>query len=419
MEHVYKHHFGLSEAPFNITPDPSFLYLTASHREGLAQLIYGVNARRGFIVLTGEVGTGKTTLIHAFLGQLSNNTHTALIFSEITNPIDLLRHVCEEFRLIPPLSEIKSTHDYISALNEFLLKQYQDNQNAVLIIDEAQNLSAEVLESLRLLSNFETTKDKLLQIILVGQPELALKLNGSGLRQLKQRVTLRHQLRAFTATECREYIFSRLKHAGSNSEIFPSNTIDLIQRYSNGIPRLINVIADNAMLNAYALGITMIEPLLVHEVASDLCLTSSSHPSSVSTESLARTDAPSRKRMELVRAPIASPGAKRLNPNRLAGIDIGDVLPAEFLRYVLEALIDAIGPMASVVLTDHIKRLGASMERFPKVRIQSLIDALSVEVSSEVLLQNFRRSVTEELTKLNRHGSLDSTPRNNTFRGDS
>ena len=419
MEHVYKHHFGLSEAPFNITPDPSFLYLTASHREGLAQLIYGVNARRGFIVLTGEVGTGKTTLIHAFLGQLSSNTHTALIFSEITNPIDLIRYVCEEFRLIPPLSEIKSTHDYISALNEFLLKQYQDNRNAVLIIDEAQNLSAEVLESLRLLSNFETTKDKLLQIILVGQPELAVKLNSSGLRQLKQRVTLRHHLRAFTATECREYIFSRLKHAGSNSEIFPSNTVDLIQRYSNGIPRLINIIADNAMLNAYALGRTMIEPLLVYEVANDLCLTSSPHPSSVSTESLGRTDARSRRRMELVRAPITSPGAKELDPDRLVGIDVGDVLPAEFLSYVLEALVDAIGPMASVVLTDHMKRLGASMERFPQARIQSLIDALSAEVSSEVLLQNFRRSVTEELTKLNRHGSHDSKSRRNTFGGDS
>ena len=399
MEHVYKQHFGLSEAPFNITPDPSFLFLTASHREALAQLIYGVNARRGFIVLTGEVGTGKTTLIHAFLRQLSNDTHTALIFSEITDHIDMLRYVCEEFKLVQPLSEIKPTHDYICALNEFLLKHYRDNRNAVLIIDEAQNLSAEILESLRVLSNFETTKDKLLQIILVGQPELAAKLNSAELRQLKQRITLRHHLRAFTADECREYIFSRLKRAGSDCEIFPSKTIVLIHQYSNGIPRLISVICDNAMLNAYALGRTIIEPLLIHEVANDLCLTSSLYPPN--TESLARTEVRSQRRMEVVRPPIISLEAKKLEAFRPAAVDVGDVLSVEFLSYVHEALIEAIGPMASVVLTDQVKRLGVSMERFPQARVESLIDALSAEVSSEVLLQNFRRTVNEELTKLN------------------
>jgi general secretion pathway protein A len=412
MEHVYKQHFGLSEAPFNITPDPNFLFLTGSHREALAQLIYGVNARRGFIVLTGEVGTGKTTLIHAFLGQLSNDTHTALIFSEITNPVDLLRYVCEEFKLVPPLSEIKPTHDYICALNEFLLKHYRDSRNAVLIIDEAQNLSAEILESLRVLSNFETSKDKLLQIILVGQPELAAKLNSAELRQLKQRVTLRHHLRAFTADECHEYIFIRLKRAGSDCEIFPSKTVHLIHHYSNGIPRLINVICDNAMLNAYALGRTIIEPLLVHEVANDLCLTSS--PYQPNRESLVRTEVRSRRRMEVVRPPITSPEAKELKAFRPAAVDVNDVLPIEFLSYLHEALIDAVGPMASVVLTDHMKRLGASMERFPQTSIDSLIDALSAEVSSEVLLQKFRKTVTEELTKLN-HRTHKARQRPETF----
>ena len=273
MEQVYKQHFGLFEAPFNITPDPSFLYLTETHREGLAQLTYGINARRGFIVLTGEVGTGKTTLIQSLLQQLPDGTQTAMIFSVITTPLDLLRYICEEFKLASPLGEVKELHDYNCLLDEFLLQTYRDHRNAALIIDEAQNLSTEVLESIRLLSNFETTKDKLLQIVLVGQPELTEKLNSPELRQLRQRVTLRHQLRPFSIDECQEYISNRLKHAGGDPEIFPPKTVAIIHQYSSGIPRLINVICDNAMINAYALGRRIIEPILIQEVADDLCLT--------------------------------------------------------------------------------------------------------------------------------------------------
>src|SRR5512135_3054774 len=236
MVPVYTSHFGLSEAPFNITPDPSFLYLSASHREGLAQLLYGINARRGFIVLTGEVGTGKTTLLQALLRQLADGTQTALIFSTITSPPDLFRYVCEEFKLVEPMQGLKDAHDYIYLLNEFLLQKYRDGENAALIIDEAQNLSAEVLESIRLLSNFETTKDKLLQILLVGQPELTERLNTPQLRQLKQRVTLRHQLRPLSLSECHEYIGNRLKLAGGEPNIFLSDTVAEVHGFSGGIP---------------------------------------------------------------------------------------------------------------------------------------------------------------------------------------
>ena len=203
---VYSSYFGLKEAPFNITPDPSFLFTSASHQEGLAQLRYGIEARRGFIVLTGEVGTGKTTLIQALMGRIGQDTTTALIFSAIANPNDLLRYVCEEFNLIEPMQALGDAHDYIYRLNEFLLGDYRRGRNAALIIDEAQNLSPEVLESVRLLSNFETTKDKLLQILLVGQPELNDRLNAPQLRQLKQRITLRHHLRPLSASECQQYI---------------------------------------------------------------------------------------------------------------------------------------------------------------------------------------------------------------------
>src|ERR671918_637993 len=225
MDLLYQEYFGLTQAPFNITPDPGFLYLSASHREGLAHLSYGIKARKGFVVLTGEVGTGKTTLIQTLLTELNDNTQTALIFSAIISPVDLLRYVCDEFDLTDPKQPRTDIHDYLVLLNEYLLDKYRKGENCALIIDEAQNLSAEVLESIRLLSNFETCKDKLLQILLVGQPELAIRLNSAALRQLKQRVMLRHHLRALSLEECGEYVFNRLKIAGGNRAIFTPNAL--------------------------------------------------------------------------------------------------------------------------------------------------------------------------------------------------
>lgn len=192
---IYRDHFGLTQEPFNLTPDPTFLYPSASHREALAQLIYGINARKGFVVLTGEVGTGKTTLIHALMQELNGNVRTALVFNIIENPTDLLRYLCGELGLTTPQTNKKETRDYLAILNDFLLKTYRDGGNVSLIIDEAQNLSTEVLESIRLLSNFETSREKLIQILMVGQPELSQRLNAPQLRQLKQRVVLRYQLK--------------------------------------------------------------------------------------------------------------------------------------------------------------------------------------------------------------------------------
>ena len=278
MEALYQQYFGFKEAPFNISPDPSFLYLSASHREGLAQLSYGIRGRKGFIVLTGEVGTGKTTLIRTLLNELGASTHTALIFNTVVSPKDLMRYVCEEFGLVDIKQATQDIHDYVVLLNEFLLATYQQGENCALIIDEAQNLSADVLESVRLLSNFETSKDKLLQILMVGQPELAERLNSPELRQLKQRVTLRYRLRNLSLAESSEYIKNRLQIARGNSGLFSHKAVETIYLYARGIPRIINVLCDNALLTAYALGRREVDASIIREVAEDLNLRSGVKP---------------------------------------------------------------------------------------------------------------------------------------------
>jgi type II secretory pathway predicted ATPase ExeA len=403
---VYSSHFGLNEAPFNITPDPSFLYLSRSHREALAQLMYGINARRGFIVLTGEVGTGKTTLIQELLRQIAEGTQTALIFSAITSPIDLLRYVCEELKLVEPMQGIKDAHDYIYLLNEFLLQKYRDGENAALIIDEAQNLSAEVLESIRLLSNFETTKDKLLQILLVGQPELTERLNTPQLRQLKQRITLRHHLRALSLSECQEYIANRLSVAGGTSHVFLGKTVEEIFRYSAGIPRLINVICDNAMINAYALDKREIDPALIHEVAEDLHLAAGMNRAQVTKrDAVVRVDARTQLRVEAVKPqPVQlfkSPRPIGIGEHGATPSSVG-VVPEGFFSVLREALVDAMGPMANIVLAEHVKLSGGSTERFPRDKIAGLIDSVSREIFDDSVRESFRHSMSDRLKGLHK-----------------
>jgi general secretion pathway protein A len=399
MQPVYSLHFGLKEAPFNITPDPSFLFESASHQEGLAQMRYGIEARRGFIVLTGEVGTGKTTLLQALLKQIGDDTKTALIFSVVASPIDLLRYVCEEFKLIEPTCGLKDAHDYIYLLNEFLLREYRDRQNAALIIDEAQNLSPEVLESVRLLSNFETTKDKLLQIVLVGQPELNDRLNTPQLRQLKQRVALRHHLRPLSFQECQQYIENRLKCAGGSPDIFLRNAVEAIHHHAAGIPRLINVICDNAMISAYALGRKAIEAALVHEVAEDLCLLNGA---TKAIPNRYETAVPYISR-QVVQVDISKPVVlpQPAHPIRIRAEaarpheNIPRVtVPESFLVDLRDALINVMGPMGQIILSEQVKHLGASMDCFPRDKVSNLIDSLSREIFDPSSRDKFRQDVS-------------------------
>jgi general secretion pathway protein A len=247
---MYLKFFGLMEKPFNATPDPRFLYLSPGHREALAQLHYGAQERKGFIVLTGKVGTGKTTLLHALRQRLDGHTAVSFIFNSTMPFDDMLEYVLADLGVA---RREDSRARRIMAFNDFLIERERSRQNTVLIIDEAQNLEPATLEQIRLLSNFETPTSKLLQILLVGQPELKAHLNLPTLRQLKQRVGLRYQIPPLTPEEIRAYVRTRLRIAGARDlGLFGEPALDRIATYSGGIPRLINIISDHCLLFGYA-----------------------------------------------------------------------------------------------------------------------------------------------------------------------
>ena len=247
---MYCETFGLREKPFNMTPDPRYLFLSGSHREALAHLVYGIDNRTGFIELTGEVGAGKTTVLRSFLAQLDPERYrTALIFNPCLSALDLLQAVNREFQI--PAEGLGHTA-LLEALNLFLIRQNEEGRIVVLVIDEAQNLQPEVLEQIRLISNLETDREKLLQIVLSGQPELGRLLGRNDLRQLNQRIVVRYHLRPMTAHDTYLYILHRLKVAGAKGSLsFTKDAARRIYRYSGGLPRLVNIASDRALLAAY------------------------------------------------------------------------------------------------------------------------------------------------------------------------
>jgi general secretion pathway protein A len=246
---MYKTFYGLREYPFNMTPDPQFLFLSRNHRVALDVLRFGIAERKGFLVITGEIGAGKTTVCRSLLRSLDSNTKTALLLNPVVSDSQILRAICDEFRLQPAKTTKKDLYD---TLNAFLLRELAANHNVVLIVDEAQNLRPKALEQIRLLSNLETEKEKLLQIILVGQPELGHLLQRDDLTQLKQRVALRHHIPPLAWEEVGDYIRHRLEVAGGDGRIrWTDGALLLIRRYSRGVPRLINVLCDKALLAGY------------------------------------------------------------------------------------------------------------------------------------------------------------------------
>ena len=264
---MYKDFYGLREYPFNMTPDPQFLFLSRNHRVALEVLLYGIRERKGFIAITGEVGACKTTLCRALLNSLDSTTKTALILNPCLSDSQILRVVCDEFRLQPAKTTKKDLYDTINA---FLLRELAANHNVTLIVDEAQNLKPSVLEQVRLLSNLETTKEKLLQIVLVGQPELGELLAQDRLRQLKQRIALRHHVEPLAADEVGDYIHHRLHVAGGDGRVqWTPEALALIYEYSGGVPRLINIVCDKALLAGYVAETVTIDADMIQRAIDD------------------------------------------------------------------------------------------------------------------------------------------------------
>jgi len=267
---VYASHFGLAEQPFSIAPDPRYLYLSDGHREALAHLLWGLTeGGGGFVQLTGEVGTGKTTLCRALLEQLPPAVDVAMVFNPALTAVELLATVCDELHMEYPAGTT-SLKTLVDALDRYLLDAHARGRRTVLVIDEAQNLSREVLEQIRLLTNLETTREKLLQIVLIGQPELRHVLAREDLRQLAQRVTARYHLKPFTEAETREYVAHRLQVAGQRRPVFRRGALRTLHRLARGIPRLINTIADRALLGAYAGGRVQVDAVIVRRAAGEV-----------------------------------------------------------------------------------------------------------------------------------------------------
>ncbi|MBV1905914.1 MAG: AAA family ATPase, partial [Pseudomonadales bacterium] len=267
---MYNDYFSFHRTPFSIAPDPDFLYLSGKHREALAHLVYGLQTDGGFVLLTGEVGTGKTTLLRSLLSQIPDNLDVAFILNPKLTVKELLETLCEELGVPVNTHEVLGVKQFIDRLNRQLLKTHALGRSTVLIIDEAQNLSPEVLEQIRLLTNLETNEKKLLRIILIGQPELSEILYRDDLRQLAQRITARYHLSALSSEDTYEYIYHRLKKSGGSPNTFSKRAIRRVHKLSKGIPRLINIIADRALLGAYVESSHQVTAQIVNTAAKEI-----------------------------------------------------------------------------------------------------------------------------------------------------
>jgi general secretion pathway protein A len=265
---MYTAFYGLREKPFSLTPDPHFLYLALPHREALAHVLYGIEQGEGFIAVTGEIGTGKTTLCRTVLQRLGSDTEVAYIFNPSLTGEELLHAINVEFGL---LTEGRTRAELSDQINQFLLEMKRAERRVLLIIDEAQNLQASTLEEIRLLSNLETSTSKLIQILLFGQPELDEMLDSKELRQLRQRISVRWSLSPLTAEEVNEYVRHRLRiAAGGECDLFSDRALREVRRRSRGIPRLVNLLADRALLAGYATGAKQVGPDLVNQAAREI-----------------------------------------------------------------------------------------------------------------------------------------------------
>jgi general secretion pathway protein A len=409
---MYTSYFGFREKPFNVTPNPKFFYANTKNEEAYANLLYGIRERKGFMLLTGEVGTGKTTILQRLMQELES-TVPFVFFYNTTLPFeDLLTYVCDELGLtIQGGGQLAK----INALNAFLLDQLSKGSSAVLFVDEAQNLHTDVFENLRLLSNLETPREKLLQIILAGQPELDAKLNRTELRQLKQRVFSHSRLSSLSDDEVGAFIESRLRAVGyRRNDLFPRGTVSEIARYSKGTPRLINIICDNALLIAYAESQKKVTADVIKEVARDLRLEQESifggykaqHPPISSDHTEEHRDnhgSPIRAEPTLsgkAEIPISNGTVPPAVPEQPAPHSATEYVPRDFIDSLTRALTEAMGPMAPLVIRERLTLFGNSAS-LSKSTVEKLIELVSPEILDNVLRARFQKKVSALVEGLN------------------
>ena len=405
-------HFGFRESPFGVTPDPRFFYNHPLYSEGLAVLVHGIESKKGFMLVTGEVGTGKTILLRRLMRHLEERVQFVFVSNSHLTSYGLTELVVQNLGLA---QKEKSRLDMIQELNNYLIEALRAGRTVTLLVDEAQKLSDEALEGLCDLSNLETDEEKLLQIVLVGQPEIMAKLNKSSLRRIKQRIAVHHRLYALqTPAEVDQYIRHRLQIVGyEGPEIFGKEAVEAVWHYSGGTPRLINILCDNTLTVGSASGKKKVSPYLIMRAAGGLML-----------EQGSETAKPAGGDIGLLRP---KPASTRINPKRpdpngqadgeRSGNSIiplrdlerialskiatrGPAVSVQFFDRLNRAATEAMGPMARRIVVDQISALGESSQAFPQAKLAELILRVSGEILNETMRSRFQKVMVDEIATL-------------------
>jgi general secretion pathway protein A len=408
-------HFGFDEMPFGVTPDPRFFYSHPHYLEGLAALVHGIEAKKGFMLVTGEVGTGKTILLRKLMRHLDGRVQFVFVSNSHLTSYSLTELIVQNLAIS---SKEKSRLEMLQDLNSYLIQQLKTGRTVALLVDEAQKLSDEALEGLCDLSNLETDEEKLLQIVLVGQPEVAIKLNKPSLRRIKQRITLHHRLYSLqTPTEVDHYIRHRLDIVGySGPEIFTREAVEAIWQYSGGTPRLINILCDNTLAIACLKAKKKISAYMIMKAAGGLLLEPGLEAPKVSPDggllrmktaaprtSLRRSETNAGESTVKNRAPTPSTPiplreSDRVKLSRMA--TKGPDVSLQFFDRMTRAATEAMGPMANRIVVDQISALGESRQAFPQGKLAELVLRISVEILNESMRDNFQRTMVREIATL-------------------
>jgi type II secretory pathway predicted ATPase ExeA len=410
---MFESHFGFGEMPFGVTPDPRFFYGHPLYLEGLAALIHGIESKKGFMLVTGEVGTGKTILLRKLMRQLEERVHFVFVSNSHLTSFGLTELIVQNLGIS---AKEQSRLEMLQELNRYLIEQLQTGRTVALLVDEAQKLSDEALEGLCDLSNLETEEEKLLQIVLVGQPEIATKLNKPSLRRIKQRIALHHRIHSLqTPSEVDHYMRHRLQVAGyEGPEIFNKEAVEALWQYSGGTPRLINILCDNALAMACVAAKKKVSPYMVMKAAGGLLLEQGSEAAKIPSPDVAllRMRPPPRtapKRAETNATETNDNGRReapaipmresdRVTISRIA--TIGPSVSLHFFDRMARAATEAMGPMADRILRDQISALGESRQAFPQAKLAELILRVSGEILNETMRARFQKTMISEIATL-------------------